>query len=60
MLTKWKTASHSIQNVSHWKNQESTTYKFGSLPEFFIVQIGTKYIYSYVQQLTNKIIIIIL
>tara|TARA_B100001063_G_scaffold239416_1_gene262939 strand:- start:925 stop:1872 length:948 start_codon:yes stop_codon:yes gene_type:complete len=25
MLSKWKEASHKIQNVSHWKNNESTT-----------------------------------
>ena len=36
MLTKWKTASHSIQNVSHWKNQESTTSAYTAKASFNI------------------------
>ena len=25
MLQRWKRASHKVQSVSHWKNEESTT-----------------------------------
>ena len=36
MSKRWKTASHKVQNVSHWKNQESTTSAYTAKASFNI------------------------
>ena len=34
----WTRASHSIQNVSHWKNSESSTREFTAKASFRVLQ----------------------
>ena len=38
MLKKWKLASHKVQNVSHWKNQESTTSAYTAKAAYQIIR----------------------
>ena len=38
----WQTAGHSVQNVSHWKNSESSTRAYTAKASFRILLPGDK------------------
>ena len=42
MIKRWKQASHKVQNVSHWKNQESTTSAYTAKAAYDIIVIPNK------------------
>lgn len=42
MLKRWKEASHKVQNVSHWKNQESTTSAYTAKAAYDIIVFPNK------------------
>ena len=50
MLNKWKKASHKVQNVSHWKNQESTTSAYTAKAAYQIIR------YPHVRELKGQCI----
>ena len=42
----WTRASHSVQNVSHWKNSESSTREFTAKPHLECYRKITLYIHE--------------